>query len=475
MDEEIKKNEEPKKNGESKKDASKARPYIIRITAAVLATLMVLELVLLNASAIRFRKDDYADSELETAANYVNENDEYLTADRLERMQAVLRSVGTPKTFDDYNLAASRAIADEKYEDAARDLENAIRLFEGEPEDLAALYVKLGCVYALQSDWETARSRFETATKRDASNADAWLMLAESCLQAEDYAAALDAMAVYGEMAELTGSQYEAIAVMQLQQECCAEAIETCNKALALPDANAATLYSIRSQAWLALGDAEKAALDAESSIAAGNADSDVKLLAAAGRHAAGDYTGALKLYRELLNEGQGSQDLYRQSVECAYLAGDYEAVAELCREVLGLPEDAAEAPETVDEQKIEFFKWLGVSLLESERYAEAETYLTVFLEHTEPTAEGLFLRGLCRLAQEQYESAAQDFTDAMTEESLLDECLYNRAVCYMYLDQAEKATADFQQVIDRNADPDVIALTCKLLDIDLEQLGQEE
>ena len=69
MDEEIKKNEESKKNGESKKDAGKARPYIIRITAAVLATLMVLELVLLNASAIRFRKDDYADSELETAAN----------------------------------------------------------------------------------------------------------------------------------------------------------------------------------------------------------------------------------------------------------------------------------------------------------------------------------------------------------------------------------------------------------------------
>ena len=446
-------------NEERNEAVKSRRPLLIRCIALFLAILMILEVGVFNASSVRFLREHYEKSDYETVANYLFENDEYLTADRLQRMRQVLRMVGTLDSFDDYYLASSVAIADENYTLATSCAEKCVELYEGNDGRLAELYVRLGCLYGLEDDWAAAGEAFSKARALDADNSSTILMLAESYLRRGDYAQALEAMESYGQREPLNAAQLNAVATMQLSLGMTQEAIDSCTQALSMAGADREDLLYLRAQAYLALGETAKALADVQAYAEAGGDADEAATMQAIAYEDLEDYAGALQAYLRMIEKGDASPGIYELAVERAYLIGDYGTMLALCEQVGQF--------ELSDEVRLPFIKWTGVALLESERYAEAREMLTAYLEQEETNPEMLYLRGLAYMGEEHYRSAIADFNAAMVSEDLTDKCLYNRALCWLLRENSEKATEDFSAILERNADPEAVAMTRSLLGLD--------
>jgi len=154
-------NETPEKKPVSK------WPLWVRLLSLFLVFIMVAEMVLMGASRVKFSSSNYEDSDYEKAAEYLEENDEYLTASNLKRMRDLIKLVGKPKTYEEYSLFASVAIADEDYTKAEGYLRGAVERYEGEPKAHADLIVKLGCICAMNDEWTTASGHFGEALRLD--------------------------------------------------------------------------------------------------------------------------------------------------------------------------------------------------------------------------------------------------------------------------------------------------------------------
>ena len=446
-------------NEETNEQVKSRRPLWIRGIALFVALLLLLEVGIFNASTVRFLREDYAGSDYESMADYLYENDGYLTADRLRRMRAVLRLLGTPDTFDEYYLAASVAIADENYSEAARHTEKCVELYEGSDRRLAELYVRLGCLYGLEDDWRSAGEAFSEAYSLDRENSSAILMLVESYLRQGEYVQALEAMETYGQAEPLSAAQLNAVATMQLSLGKTQEAIESCTAALDMEDADRAELLYLRAQAYLSLGETAKALADAQAYAEAGGSEDEAATMQAIVLEDAEDYAGALQVYLQMIERGEAAPGIYELAIERAYLIGDYETMLTLCEQVRQL--------ELSDEVALPFIKWSGVARLELGAYDEALKDIAAYLEKVPENPEILYLRGLAYMGTEHYRSAIGDFTAAMASEELMDKCLYNRALCWLLRDNSEKATADFSTILERNADPEAVAMTRALLGLD--------
>lgn len=435
-------------------------PVAVRVIALVLAVLLLLEVGLFNASTVRFLRERYVESDYEDLADYLVQDDEYMSMTRLERMRAILANMLAPETYDDYEMAASIAVANEDYAKASEYLAGCIRLFEGDEKGLAELHVKLGCVYGLRDHWTMASSSFERAAEIDAENANAWLLLSESQLRLGDYEQALEAVLTYQSLAPLNASQYVAVAGMQLQLGRNEDAVESCTAALALDDCNRAETCYTRAQARYLLGDAAAAAADAEEALAAGESSMECRVLLAMCYDELGDYAASLPIYQGLLADGMTDESMYEQAVQTAYLLEDYETMISLAQEALRQPGDAAE--------RVELYKWLGAAYIELQDYPAAEENLSIYFERAEGGGELYYLRGLARLAQENYPGAEADFTVTLEKaEGLIDESLYNRGLCRLWLEDAEGAAADFQLILDRGANPEIVEMVKQLLELE--------
>ena len=438
------------------------RPLVVRGIALFLAIVLIAEVGLFNASTIRFLRESFEDSDYETVADYIAEDDDYLSMSRLERMRAVLRAMGQLNTYDDYSLAASIAIADEDYDKAAEYLSSGIELFRGSDAELAELYVKLGCVNGLRNEWKYAELNFLRATELDDTSATGWLMLSEAQLRQNDYEHALENISRYGALEELNADQFLAVGSMQFQLGRYEECVESCEKAMSYDDCDMAGALLTRARARLMLGQTAETVADAQACLAIEPNNAEAVSLLAMCSDTLGDYEQALSYYRQLIDLGFAGLDSYEQAVQSAYLMEDYPLVVSLSQEALAKADDREAIP---------FYKWLGVAQVELAEYAEGEKNLTAFIEADEAGPEIYYLRGICRLATENYKAAAEDFTSAMEEETLIDESLYNRALCWLNLNEAEKGAADFQEILERNANPQIVALTLELLELSEEDL----
>ena len=451
MEQNKKETEKPRKGGKWR--------ILIRVIAATLAVLMLLEVALFNASTVRFLREKYAESEYEDLADYLAEDDTYMNSSRLERMGAVLESLKTPVGYEDYAMAASIAIANVDYAKAAEHLVKCIELYDGDGAGLAELEVKLGCVYGLLDDWESACAAFEQAVASDAANTNGWLLLSESQIRLENYEKALDAVMTYRTLADLSAAQLLAVAEIQMMLGKIEDVRNTCTEALAMDDCDLAEAYYTRAQANYLLDDIQAAVADLKACMAAGNDSVDAKKMLAVCSDSLGDYGTALTYYRELIGAGETDPVIFEQAVQSAYLQDDYNTQATL----------AEQAIQTFgDDASVVFYKWLGVAQIELNDYSGAEENLTRYLDNAEDGGEMFYLRGLARLAQEDFSGAESDFTAVIERtEALLDESLYNRGLCRLYLENAEGAAEDFQTILDRDANPEMIALVKELLELE--------
>jgi len=438
-------------------------PRRIRIIALVLALLLAGELVASNAVSLRFSSGQYAGTDYEEAADYIEQNDDYLNAGTLQRMRAVTELLGKPETYDQFSLFASVAIADQDYAKAVEYLNSAIPLFTGADKDLAVLYIKVGCLEALQNKWRDASESLKKGIALDPENPSGHLMLCESFLNLGDYEKALDELTAYSSMTRLSDEELDALIQLQLNLEKYDEALETCTLAEIDGGYSPSAIDLYRAQIFFMQEDYEAARLSAEKSRDAGSDTTAADLLIALCYENLENYPDALRVYLELIDGGAADLTVYQQAAQDAYLTGDFSTAVRISEDALSRFE---ESPDTLD-----FNKWIGLSCFETGDYEKAEKNLTAMLDSGEALPELNYLRGICEMAKEEYEAGILDFTAALNSEELRDEALYNRALCLLQTEKADEAAADFQEIIDRNHDPEILALVCELLNISEEEL----
>ena len=437
-------------------------PKKIRILALILAILLAGEIIFSNSVAVSFSSKNYVNSDYEQAAEYIEQNDSYLTADKLRRMRAVASLIGEPKTFDQFSLFASVAIANEEYEKAADYLLKAVDVYTGDSRGLSSVYVKIGCLKALDESWSSAASFFEKAIELDASNSDAWLMLCETNLNLNNYEEALSALETYSSLTELSSEEFDALIQLQINLEKYDDALAACDEA-EKNGASAADIALYRAQVYYMKDEPEKALEQAEKCISSGGDSVKAQSMIALCCEQSGDYEKAYATCLALIDGGDADLAIYQQAAQDAYLIPDYEAVIRLSEEAL---QKFGENDET-----LVFKKWLGISYFEMNDLPKAEINLTAMIESGDPLPELNYLRGICEMGTDKYEEAVSDFTAALASEDLIDEALYNRALCNIKLENTDAAAVDFQEVIDRDQDKEIIAMIYDLLGISPEQL----
>lgn len=433
-------------------------PLFLRLLAGVLAVVLLGELFLYQLSSIRFTWESYQATRFAELARYLDINDEYMNRSRLNRMADVLDSLIAPSTFDDFSILASRAIAQEDYAAAVEYLEKALDLFEGSEEELAALCLRLGCLYGFLDDWATAQGQFQRSVELVEENPDGWLLLAEAALQGDDFETAAHALDIYRTYAPLSASQLATLASMKVSLGDGDAAVSLCTEALALPDAEPSELLYTRAQGWLLLGDLEQAKADVEACLALPQSAVDARVLKALCTTADGEYAEALELYMEIIQEGNRDAALLEQAAQCSYLAEDFPRMQEISQAAL----DADPVG------NLPFTQWLGIAQLQQEAFQEAESSFTTFLNRYPQMAQVNYLRGLARISQEDFEGAAADFTAAIQADTMVDECLYNRAICSLQLEDTDSAAADLQEILTRGENEEVVLMTLALLGVEL-------
>lgn len=444
----------------------KPMPGWIRIVAIFLAILFVGELFLFNSAGIKFSSKDYEGTELEEAADYLQDNDPYLNASRLQRMRNVAATLGTPKTYDEYSLFASVAIADQDYTRAAGYLNTCAEMFTGDDKELADIYVKIGCLWALDKQWKAAGDSFSHAISLNSENSKAYLMLCEARLNTQEYERALDALETYGTMESYRPEEFDALIQLQVNLGRFEDALSSCDQALEAPDTDKPTFLNYKAQTAYLMGNFAEAKRLAQESLDAGGGKTQGLSLISLCCSQEGDYSGAFLAASKILEEENAAPSDFEQAVQYAYLVSDYPSIEEFSSTAL---EKFGDTPETVV-----FRKWLGIAQVEKDDYTQALKNLTEYFQKEGKDAispELYYLRGLCALANEDYALAEKDFSSGMKSDELKDECLYNRGLCRMKLEKTELAAQDFQEIIDRNADNEILKMTCELLEIDEETL----
>ena len=434
------------------------RPLWVRLLALLLAVLLFAEAGLLNAARLRFSAADYAGSEDEKAAELVAKDDEYLNANLLERMRAIVSLLKKPETYDEYSMFASVAVADEEYGRAEDYLRECIRLFPetgGSQEAFAELYLKTGCVCGLDGNWERATDYLKAATAKDPRSEDAWLMLSESYLRCENYEAALETMNSFSALREPDAEQLMAMATMELVLERLDECVRDCEKLLTMEGADKAATLTLRAQAYLLAGENEKAVADADAGLEAGGNETELLSIKGNALEVLERYEEALAAYDRAIGEDAPDLELIRHAIPCAYMINDYDAMYRLSELAL------AQAAGT--EEILEFKKWLGIAQLEKGEYEAAAANLSAYMEQDDRTGELYYLRGVCYMACGDYAAAVDDFTAAIRLEMLIDECLYNRGLCNTALGKDAAALWDFNTIIKRNVDPELMAAAAEM------------
>lgn len=174
-----------------------------RILAGCMAFLLIASMAMSWAVQIRFEQMEYLGTVLEHAAAVTEENTEYLSESSLKRAWNILRyAVGKPKSFDDYEMYASLAIARKEYGEAIQYMQGCIDLYSGESQNaLGVLYLRLGSLYALTEDSQSAITSFDKALELVPGLADAYLLRAQMYAILDDMDQAVADIRHYEELA----------------------------------------------------------------------------------------------------------------------------------------------------------------------------------------------------------------------------------------------------------------------------------
>ena len=151
------------------------KPWV-RITALILAIVMVFSIWANGAIYIRIRKSH----EMDAATNYLVDNTDYVNEDELKRLQEKLLAYQKATELEDYYRLAGTQIAAESYEEALVSIDKCIELYPGGDEELQVdLILKRACLLVLLDQDQDAMLALDQVLTIKPDHADAYLIKAQ--------------------------------------------------------------------------------------------------------------------------------------------------------------------------------------------------------------------------------------------------------------------------------------------------------
>ena len=362
--------------------------------------------------------------------------------DPLSRIQNSLLKAEEPSmTAEDYVKQAEKEIGEQNYAAALADLESARGMTDpGDGTSLSAMWLQSAAIYFVCGEYDSSQDCTDKALLCDPDSAQAYLLRAQLCLEEDNSSDAVTALESYVsiEPTDLSTKTYLA----QLYEE-----TERYDDAAALyeqlsaeePEEDTHRINALRCA--FIIGDYEKAQSGFDAYLAdETKADSEYRGVAAffsaAGAMQLGQYASAVTKFREAADAGYETAVCYEQMTACAFEAGEYETVVAIADEVeqkgLQMTDEAA------------FRQYVGVSLLQLERFEEAVDALTKSVEADASLPESRYYRGVALLMLERCSEAAEDFTASIARGYRSQYSYYNRGVCSIGTENYERAQSDF-------------------------------
>jgi tetratricopeptide (TPR) repeat protein len=401
----------------------------IRVSAAVLAALMVGSAFLLDAIKIKIRKQAYEEADAAAAAgNYLVDSTEYVGKNTLERAAETIEGAfRKPVTFEDFYDLASRSIAREEYEKALSYIDVCLEKTGPSPEIAKEkvyvdLLMKKACLLALTGEYDPALRYFDLVLEL-MPLPQAYIIKAQIYAEQGKADKAAESLKYYLET--VPGDYSMRLALIQLYYAAgkFAEAQSECENYLALTDERRETGYFMLGSCKLQNGDHEAAMKDLVTAAELGYGDPAM---------------------------------CYGQAAISAYLIGRTEDVLSLGKKAVSTDSDQLDTGL--------LYSYMGYSAMLLEKFEDAEVFFTKAIEFGQPEAPMLYYRGISLMAREETETAIADFTAALEGGETTAQCYYNRGACYLALTEYDKALADMKMVAELNEDAELTSLAQELI-----------
>ena len=362
--------------------------------------------------------------------------------DPLSRIRnSVLKDGETSMTAEDYAKQAEQEIGEQNYDAALADLESARGLTD--PEDgtaLGEMWLQSAAIYFVRGEYDSSQDCTDQALLCDPDSAQAYLLRAQLCLEEDNSGDAVAALESYVSMEPTDLPTKTYLAQLYEEAERYDDAADLYERLSAEePEEDTHRINALRCA--FILGDYEKAQSGFDAYLAdETKADSEYRGVAtffsAACAMQQGQYASAVEKFREAADAGYETAACYEQMTACAFEAGEYETVVALADEI------EQNGWQMTDEAS--FRRYVGVSLLQLERFEEAVDALTKSVEADASLPESRYYRGVALLMLERCSEAAEDFTACIEQNYRAQYSYYNRGVCRIGTENYEGAQSDF-------------------------------
>lgn len=412
---------------EARRRTGRGFPIWLRALAVVVAAVMALSLVAVDAVRVKLRADAttattrQAVEALSESTDYVNES----TSQRLsDWVNSIIRS---PDSLEDYYQIASILIAQGEYARALVNIKSCLRLADGQDTAvLDELYMKKGCLEAMLGTYDDMRESFSHLSAESPYRSDALMIEAQAAVEEDDAQGAIKALEGYGALhpdetavADLLGQLYLAVGDFE-------RGLEALTDQIARTDGAArADAYMSRGSCYMGLARYEEALADFASALSDGYADPGM---------CAGE------------------------SALACYLLGRYEDAIRLGEQAVSLRSDQVAYGD--------LYFYMGVSALSLQRFEEGKTYFAAAIKNGATLADARYYEAVCVMATGDYASAIEGFTASIAAGEQLTMSHYNRGVCYLQSASTYAlAKADFEEVVKRNDDAELAASANAMLE----------
>ena len=430
----------------------------LRTLALVLVVLIIFSMYLGMESRILFSGTQYVGRIAEYAASITEDNTGYLTQKRLDRTWSILKSlIRKPKTYDQYEMYASIAIAREDYSGAIQYLKGCIETYTGnDSKELAVMMLRLASLYVITEDYAAALTQLDRTMEKDPGLASAYFMRAEMRMVLGDMDGAAEDVDRYLELdggspviMSSLGQLYENVGHPDKAAECYSLAAE-----------NDPHGYVDLARCRIVTGDIKgaRSSLETFRIISSEDKNGEVSALYGVCLMDSGEYTEAASEFRKAVEDGYApAQLMYEQAMMCSYFAGDYEAA-------LLDGGDVLTAKKAASEPLAETEVWIGLCHLMLRQYEEAQDSFQTAMDE-DPEREDLrYYLGICAMSLERTWKAIGLFTESIDRGENVTACAYNRALCRYDLGDYTGTRDDLYLVIERDDDPGLSSQARELL-----------